>query len=295
MTMTQTHGMTAAAEVWRVNDDESQATLLEGVYGDCEALRLSSAGQVLSAGEGLAGAVLARKVPVLLDKLDGESFERLEAASSGGVVAAVALPVFDEAKLTGVAVIMFRGAPEMIGAVELWAGRRGRFELGLTEAHYAGLERFGKVSRHVNFPMGSGLPGLVWQTAMPRVMSGLGQSREFLRSSGAETAGLTDGFGYPVIYRNELKAVMLWLSSGGSPLARLHEVWRSGEAGVQRMSSVFAPGTEAWDANEVVARSARERRPVVFDDASVGGGWSGGIALPVLVHDRVSAVGVLAW
>ncbi|MEM1026780.1 MAG: hypothetical protein AAGJ38_01720 [Planctomycetota bacterium] len=289
--MTQTHGMTAAAEVWRVSEDESQATLLEGVYGDCEALRLSAGNQTLAAGEGLAGAALARKVPVLLDRLDSESFERCEEAASGGVVAAVALPVFDEAKLTSVAVVMFRGAPEMVGAVELWAGRRGRFELGLTEAHYAGLDRFGKVSRHVNFPMGSGLPGLVWQTAMPRVMSGLGQSREFLRSSGAETSGLTDGFGYPVIHRNELKAVMLWLSSGGSPLARLHEVWQAGDTGVQRVASVFAPGTEAWDANEVVARTARERRPVVFDDDA----WSGGIALPVLVHDRVSAVGVLAW
>ncbi|MEM7576304.1 MAG: hypothetical protein AAF328_02415 [Planctomycetota bacterium] len=293
--MTQTHGMTAAAEVWRVNDDESQATLFEGVYGDCEALRLGASGRTLSSGEGLVGAALARKVPVLLDRLDGESFERCDEAAAGAVVAAVALPVFNEAKLTSVAVVMFRGSPEMVGAVELWAGRRGRFELGLTEAHYAGLERFGKVSRHVNFPMGSGLPGSVWQTAMPRVMSGLGQSREFLRSSGAETSGLTDGFGYPVIYRNELKAVMLWLSSGRSPLARLHEVWRAGESGVLRVSSVFAPGTEAWDANEVVARSARERRPVVFDDATSGGGWSGGIALPVLVHDRVSTVGVLAW
>lgn len=289
--MTQTHGMTAAAEVWAVSDDEASLSWREGVYGDCEALRLASRDAQLASGEGLAGAALARRVPILLERLDDDCFDRTEAAASGGVVSAIGLPVFDEAKLTSVAVVMFRGQPEMVGAVELWAGRRGRFELGLTEAYYAGLERFGKVSRHVNFPMGSGLPGMVWQTAMPRVMSGLGSSREFLRSSGAETAGLTDGFGYPIVCRNELKAVMLWLSSGASPLARLHEVWQMGAAGLQRTASIFAPGTEAWDASAVVEQASGERRPVVFE----GDGWSGGIALPVLVHDRVAGVGVLAW
>lgn len=295
MTMTQTHGMTTAAEVWRINDAESQAILIEGTYGDCEALRLGSEGLVLAAGEGLAGSVLARKVPVLLNRLDPEGFERCEAAEASAVVAAIGLPVFSGTRMTHVAVMLFRGEAGMVGAVELWAGRRGRFELGLTEAHYVGLDRFGKVSRHVNFPMGSGLPGLVWQTARPRVMPGVGQSREFLRSSGAETAGLTNGFGYPVIHRNELKAVMLWLSSETSPLAWLHEVWNVQQDGPRRVSSANADGSEPFDVSQVVRLAAHEARPIAFTPKPSQGSLIGGIALPVLTHDRVVAVGVLAW
>ncbi len=291
--MTQTHGMTAAAEVWRVNDDESVATLLEGAYGDCEALRLESTGTELPAGEGMAGAVLARRVPVLLEQIDGEVFERVEAARSAGVVAALGMPVFDESRLSHVVVVMFRGEPGMVGAVELWAGRRGRFELGLTEAYHAGLERFGKVSRHVNFPMGSGLPGLVWQTALPRMMTGLGQSREFLRSSGAESAGLTTGFGYPVIHRNELKAVMLWLSSEQTPLAKRHEVWRCEGRTCRRVTTeaIADDASDLVDTQPFVELTVRERRPVVFETD----GNEDGVVLPVLVHDEVRGVGVLVW
>ncbi len=289
--MTQTHGMTAAAEVWRVSEDETRLALAEAIYGGNESLRLASSSLSLSTGEGLAGAVLARRVPVFLEEFDDESFERAVPARADGVAAVLGLPVFDQAKLTHVVLFMFRGGPDAVGAVELWAGRRGRFELGLTEAYYAGLERFGKVSRHVNFPMGSGLPGMIWQTAMPRVLTGVGRSREFLRSSGAESAGLTNGFGYPVIERNELKAVMLWLSSSESPLARVQEVWRPGEDGWKRVQCASEQGIEIIEADEVIERCVAERAPILAEKP----GCSGVAALPVMIHENVRAVGVIAW
>ena len=313
MTMTETHGMTAAAEVWRVDDGGLGVTLDSGVYGSAESLRLVSDEMTLAAGEGLAGAVLARKVPVLLDELDEESFERCGPANASDVTAAIGLPIFDEGRMSSVLVVMFRGQPGMKGAVELWAGRRGRFELGLTAAHYAGLERFGKVSRYVNFPMGSGLPGEVWQSAAPRILTGLGQSRAFLRSSGAESAGLKTGFGFPVIHRNELSAVMLWLSSEDTPLAKIYEVWETTDGTPETLwrthcDAKWVPGyTDAVPASPMkpVSEAARLRRPVLFEDPAALGlevetcvqeaGVFCGVAIPVLVHDRVRAVALLAW
>ncbi len=360
MTMTRMDEITAAAEVWHVDADETQAMLIDGVYGAAEALGFSRDGLVLHAGQGLAGAVLARRVPVLLRELDREAFEGSEAAAASGVVAAIGIPVFDEEKLTAVLVVMFRGNPGMVGGVELWVGRRGRVELGLTEAYYAGLERFGKISKYVNFPIGSGLPGMAWAIGAPRLITGLGKSQAFLRSSGAESAGLVTGFGVPIVHRNELLAVMLWLSSRATPLARWHQVWESSDGRVESLRCVAADGVgsgevkseklkvksregvgsggaELQAAITAAVREAGQRRmPVVFDDVSAQGlegvglgevkseklkvksvegeqgnwggakpqaaGWGGrggrvlgGFALPVLRHDGVRAVGVMAW
>jgi hypothetical protein len=308
MTMTQTHGMTAAAEVWRVAQDGGSLSLSQGVYGSAEAMRIASDGLTLASGQGLAGAVLARRVPILLHELDAESFERCEAARDSGIASAVSLPVFDEAKLTYVVSFMFRGGEPRVGGVELWTGRRGRFELGMTAAFYSGLERFGAISKHVNFPRGSGLPGLVWESACPKIMTGLGSSRAFLRSSGAESAGLRTGMGLPVIHRNELQAVMLWLSSHNSPLAVAHEVWESADGRPESLACSYAtrgdnamPTSDNTQMPVLILESAQQRRPILFEDGSMlGTRWNnvsmeGGVALPVLVHDRVRAVLMMAW
>lgn len=312
MTMTQTHGITAAAEVWRIDAQESSATLENGVYGSLEALRLASAGMALRAGEGFVGSVLARRVPVMLNELDGEVFERCEVARDGNICSILGVPLFDENKLAAVSVFMFRGDPGMVGAVELWAGRRGRLELCLTQAHYTGLDRFAAVSRYVNFPIGSGLPGLVWRDASPHLRTGLGKSPDFLRSTGAESAGLVTGLGFPIICGHQLQAVMLWLSSSGAPLARLHEVWTQAEAGgktLMRMQAhyrnangqVLDPPVEDGTVPPLVQRCINTRRPVVFEHVSeMGlpehyGLLSGGIAMPVLGNGSIRAVGVFAW
>lgn len=305
MTMTHANEMTAAAEVWQVAPDAASAQLIQGVYGPCEALRLASQGLTLDVGQGLVGAVLARQVPVLLSDLDDESFERTQPAQSGGVTAVLALPMFDENRLAYVTVFMYRSAPEMIGAVELWAARRGRFELGLAEEFAPGLDHFAKLSRYVGFPKGSGLPGVVWERSTPWLIRGIGHSKMFLRSTGAETAGLTTGLGYPVRRGNELLAVATWLSSGVSPLIRRHEVWLSSDGNPETLA--LAQVADAGDTparhealRDPVRMAAKERRPMVLETEGLplaeGENAVTGVAiLPVLNHDKVSAVGVLAW
>ncbi len=302
--VTQADSMTAAVEVWRVDEAGGRVEHVAGLDVGCEWVERCRRGRVLESGQGLAGAVLARRVPILLSELDDEAFEDCEAARGWGVRGVLALPVFDSAKLTYVVVFLLRGDAGRVGAVELWAGRRGRFELGLTRGCYVGLERFGAVSRYVNFPRGAGLPGLVWESAMPRGVSGLGRSREFLRSTGAESAGLDSGFGFPVIHRNELLAVMVWLSSSASPLFTRFGVWASTPTG---LVPVVDPSSESagkrpddWIDAEIIQRSATQRRPILLHADSLtttapGPAMVGAVVVPVLMHDAVRAVAAWGW
>ncbi|BAM04195.1 GAF domain-containing protein [Phycisphaera mikurensis] len=311
---TQTNPMTAGVETWAPDEAAGRIRRTAGLYqGDgSEGLRLASAELSFSSGEGLPGAVMARGVPVLLDGLDEEAFPRAAEAREAGVTAALGLPVFDEDQLVSVVTFLFRGGPGFTGAVELWAGQKARFELGLAKAHYSGLERFGRLSKHVNFPMGAGLPGFVWENKCPKVVNNLQGSAGFLRSSGAETSGLAAAVGFPICFQNELRAVMLWLSTKESPLARLQEAWISGDGGALEFAGGSGLGREGLiDPNAsaasvpAVATATATRRPVLFDDlASLGGhraaaaaeaGLTMGVALPVLVLGKLRAVCLLAW
>ena len=313
-TATRTDSMTAGVEIWTPDEAAGRIRHAAGVYGGAgaEGLRLASADRAFSSGEGLPGAVMARGVPVLLDELDEEAFPRAQEAAEAGVVAALGLPVFDEDKLVSVVTFLFRGGPGFVGGVELWAGQRGRFELGLSNAHHSGLERFARLSRFVNFPMGSGLPGFVWENKCPKVVNQLSGSTGFLRSSGAETAGLAAAVGVPVCFQNELRAVMLWLSTRQTPLARLQEAWISGDGGglafggggALGVPGMVDPEAEA-SAVPAVAEAAASRRPVLVDDparlgafraeAARAQGVTAGVALPVLVLGKLRAVCLLAW
>ncbi len=227
-----------------------------------------------SGGEGLPGAVMARGVPVLLDELDDESFPRAETAGEAGVVAALGLPVFDEDRLVSVVLFLFRGGPEHTGAVELWAGQRGRFELGLSRGALQRARPLRPAEPARELPDGGrACPGFVWENKCPKAVNNLSGSAGFLRSSGAETAGLAAGFGFPVCFQNELRAVMLWLSSSATPLARFHEVWISEDGGPLRFGGGAALGRPglldpdtAADGIPAVAEAAATKRPVLIAD-----------------------------
>lgn len=313
-TATQTQNMTAGVEIWTPQEESGQISRTSGVYNGqgSEAMRAASVDRSFHSGEGLPGAVMSRGVPVLLRDLDPDSFPRFAEAQQAGVVAALGLPIFDEDRLVSVVTFLFRGGEDHMGAVELWAGQRARFELGLSEGHYCGLDRFARLSAHVNFPMGAGLPGFVWENKCPKVVNDLQTSPGFLRSSGAETSKLAVAVGFPICFQNELRAVMLWLSTKQSPLARLQEVWASGDGGELRFFSGGALDVDglvdpAVTASSVpaVAMATATRRPVLMDDLSLLGehraaraaeaGISQGIALPVLVLGKLRAVCVLAW
>ncbi|MEL7088440.1 MAG: hypothetical protein AAGL98_08390, partial [Planctomycetota bacterium] len=159
-----------------------------------------------------------------------------------------------------------------------------------------------------------------WETAMPWLVPDLAKAKGFLRSSGAESDGLSVGLGLPLMQRTELRSVLLLLSSRASPIARVHELWvedpdRPGtltrSQGVYGGSTALAEGsrdlTYAIDAHDgLPARAWSSGQPVLIEgaDAVAAAGARRGdvlreaglgfaLAYPVVVTDRVRAVVVL--
>lgn len=226
-------------------------------------------------------------------------------------------PVIDREQVTSVVVLYFSTAGEVQAAAELWTGRPGRSELCLADAKYTGLDRFAKLSPYISFPKGSGLPGLVWETNIPQIVEGLGQSSLFMRATGAQSEGLSVGFAIPCIAGSTLQAVSLLLSGTASPLALAYETWLPEQhAGSLRLvkhdgayvaapsvakasKKLSVPAGDTW-----IGRAWATRKPEVICDSSSqslqrGGaeadGITSGVAIPIIVLDDVAAVAVFMW
>ena len=226
---TDTKTLIAAAELWQREGDTLRP--VSSFYGSCDALR--SAADATPPESSAISIAFADGKPLILDELTPLSYLHAEAAGPDGLAAAVLLPAYTRDEVSAVLVIYLRngvGGDDACAAAELWAGTKGRFELSLDQAWHANLERFARISRYVNFPMGAGLPGLCWQSANARIVPDVATAKAFLRSSSAEDADgstnrLSVGLGLPLLRGNALQAVLLLISSHATPLARVHEVW----------------------------------------------------------------------
>lgn len=167
-------------------------------------------------------------------------------------------------------------------ACELWCPAAGSSELSLGEGWYHGLDRFGRISRNVHFPAGSGLPGRAWSTGAPILGADLQHSPRFLRSSGATSEGLSQGLALPLIQGTSLVAVAVILAGG--PVAPLIELWRGPQAGsVEVIARLGEPGIDHGPAVQTAIAAAAPRIT------------SSACAIPVTHSDGVRAVLVLAW
>ncbi len=319
VTETQTTHMIAAAEVWTPLDGDSGIQLAQTIASGPEfGAVLPAVGDNLLGGEGLAGQAWAREIPLLVDAITMQEFSNAPTLARHGISGAVAVPTYDHGRVCAVLLLYLRGGAGVRAAVELWAGRSGQHELGTVSAYYADLARFGNISQYVNFPMGSGLPGKVWQTGRPQVMEQLAQSPEFLRSTGAENEGLTNGFGLPIIRGLELRGVLLTLDSQVTSFADTYEVWEPAMAGhaaaMQRTQTIYPAGSRFGQAGKTLKRQPGEgligkawasRRPELTNELIVmepnrapaveEDHLTYGLAIPVLIADEVRAVALLAW
>ena len=226
----------AAAELWTL--DAGQLTVASGTYGPHLGLKAAGAETRLDGGEGAVGEAFQTGTARIVAHVGEIGYLYRDAAAEAGVEASVLLPYVGapepdapHGSVRGVLSLLLRGErpgdAASKGAAELWAGTKGRFELSLEQSHYVGLDRFARVSQFVNFPLGAGLPGLSWANATAELVPDVATAKGFLRSSGAESDGLSVGLGLPVLRGSELRSVLLLISSRASPMACVHEVWKA--------------------------------------------------------------------
>ena len=232
-------------------------------------------------------------------------------------IVAMLWPVIDREQVTSVVVLYMQADEATPMGTELWTGRPGRSELCLGQSSYTGLERFAKLSPHIAFPKGSGLPGKVWQTNLPQIDANLTGSDTFMRSTGAQTEGLDIGYAIPCIDGSSLQSVALMLSGAEQPLAKAYETWAPQQRGGSlRLSCIDAayfespslekssrsldvPAGDTW-----IGRAWATRKPEVVCDSTGKAlerngaeedGLTSGLAIPIIVLDDVAAVAVLIW
>lgn len=310
--------MTFGAEVWTNTQDDqaSQYQICErAVDEDALNQALQPQGDCELAIQDTIQSIADMRIPALFGICNGQSTLITNSPDANELseyqVILLGIPQFLNKDLAYISLFYFASDSSKTGAVELWQGTSGRFELGVTQGFYSNLNRFAMLSQYVNFPIGSGLPGMVWQTAHPRLIVDLANSVQFMRSTGAESAGLSKGFGYPVIEGSRLKSVILMLSSNDSPLMTYHSVWskqidqmsHSEDTDYQNWNLI------EWDSDEILSSkqlpkigqiAVKEKRPVLSQHPQqvglpASGNFNAAIALPVLEHDVVRAIGVLAW
>jgi len=181
-------------------------------------------------------------------------------------VLAVALPVIDRGRTTAVSSLYFDVSDGARGAVEIWRGKSGRTELCLAEGKYPGLGRFARLSPHVCFPKGSGLPGLAWESGLPRLSGDLGGDPDFLRRGGAATERLTSAVALPITRGVALGAVLLMINHAQTPLFRAMEIWQPTRRGDSLRLACVRRACHGCDA---VADAGRGL------DLPAGDGWIG--------------------
>jgi len=213
-------------EIWVPSREGNVLEFQDGLYGGLEQFRLVSEKTCFGYDEGLPGKAWAERRPVVLCDLQNSYFIRREAAAKAGLTCGVALPIFAGDVLVAV-VVLFCGDDEThVGAIELWHNDpETSLEMSLADGYFGHAEGFEWISRHTSFRPGFGLPGLVWQTRQPVVMTDVGYSTRFLRAEEALKVGINKGLGLPSPYLEGQHYVMTFLSALGTPIAHRFEVW----------------------------------------------------------------------
>jgi len=217
--------LAVAMEIWAPSSDSDQFAWQSGDCPFDPEFTTSRQSLCFPPGEGLVGKCWEERRTVIGHDLGQTEpcCERLSGAHEA--LSGIAIPIFQEDKLIAVSVLIVGGTKEAQGALEIWRINE-RQELGLADASYLNLERFGEVSRFVNFPRRAGLPGMTWANKAPKLIAGIGRSKDFMRAAGARAEGLDVGLSLPIMKAvHELDSVVVVLSSAETPIARAFEIW----------------------------------------------------------------------
>lgn len=301
-----------AVEVWCPSDDGLQLERTSSFYANADAFKAVSDKTTFHRGSGLPGLVWEAGVPVVFNDLASTDFVRHEAARLDELTAGIGVPVFDGEKLVSVLLFLCHTSELSAAAFESWILEETRNELMPGTGFYANLDRFRRMTQYLRFPYGAGLPGDVWQTRMPRLMNRLADSTDFLRASGADAEGLDFGLAVPVVRnQDEIRSVVLLLSSDRSPISQVIQIWTPNEdRSAFEMTSTIAAGAPpmaslcheiscgagqglvgtVWQNRRPEVQIGFESEPQPLAELALECGLTWSAGWPVIAHGEVQAV-----
>lgn len=297
-------------EIWVPNGEVLRYH--SGAYGGRSEFARVSALKTFRRGEGLPGTVWSTQRPHVWTEL-GAHFVRAELAAASGIEAAMGFPLFDGRELTAVVVLLCGERDRSGGCVEVWDANHDLSLLEHAGGYYGRLQRFGELSRLLQFQAGTGLPGLALRDGMPQLVDNEGESNAFVRASMARDFGIESGIAIPIHRDGRVEHVLVLLSAEATPIARVFEVWvpRGGVLSLAR--SRYSKGLERFaEASRGITfrkgeglpgRALESGLPAVCDDlrvpplarsdAAAAAGLTAGAAIPVVANGAVQAVACL--
>ena len=213
-------------EIWTPTADRKKLTLVDGLFNGNETFQRQSQKRYFSYNEGLPGKAWSSARPQIIRNIAFSFFRRKEEAIKAGLNSAIAIPIFAGEFLQAVVVFLFGEDEFHSGAIELWGtNTENNSKLSLLDGYYGDLKTFEWISKQLAFSKGSGLPGNVWKSLTPEIISDFGNSTSFERAINTKEENITTGVGIP--FRNYLgeEFVLTFLSTMGTPIARHFEIW----------------------------------------------------------------------
>jgi hypothetical protein len=202
----------------------------------------------------------------------------------------ICLPVFKARDCLSIVVLGMQASREHGAVFEWWTGYRGAQELAVKECVSWGMGRFAEMSQYFNFPIGSGIPGKVWQFGAPIALEGLGEANPFMRSSAAMSEGLHAGWGIPVINDYKLTGVFVGLTCKEVSFAKTMCAYNFNDDQHQLSLQIGQELTTDLDVIPLVLDASKTGLPSLnkFGDSSV-------ICVPYCVGSTVRSVSLFVF
>lgn len=198
---------------------------------------------------------------------------------------------------------------------ELWIPNPQGTALQRAAASYIGYESFAEKSQNVEFGKNEGLPGRVWASHQPVVLSALDAPSSFLRAQAAIEAELSAGLGLPIIRGGEVIAVVTFLFAQGPEPTGIMEVWSPDEAGAaliwqsgfygqledikqESMATSFMPKQglpgRVWQSRlPDIIPSLWPASEFVREEIAAVAGLTTGFAMPIVENGTITSVATL--
>lgn len=212
-------------EIWLPNRERTHLEFGSGLYGPLTEFKSASTQQQFAYNEGLPGKAWAQAQPLVLTRFEQSYFKRTVAAQKAGLTCAIAIPIFSGEYLLAVVVFLCGDDAEHAGAIEVWSTQPDSIDnLHLLDGYYGSLQEFEQISRSSRLNIGSGIPGLVWESGKPVLLDDI-SSCGFQRANAAAQAGITTGLGIPLINMSGHTYIITFLSAKSTPIAKRIQLW----------------------------------------------------------------------
>jgi hypothetical protein len=286
--MSRSKSLVQAVELWFPQGEVM--AFAAGAYRGNDELRLERERMSFHQGEGLPGSVWAKGKAFLMETSNSE-FVSAELAEQAGIDAVVGCPLFEGGRLFAVLTLMLSHRSEAPSCLEIWDVADELDVLKHSQGYYvhcADLERF---SPWIQFPRGTGLPGLTWLSGDAQVMADVCKSNAFIRAGLAARAGLKPGVGIPLYRERRVMQVLALIGAEQQPFVSGVEIYhpQGRELGAATLFDWSGRGSTTGEsfadaAGRQLAQQALATRLPALSQTRVGAGYEIWLALPL--YDR---------